>query len=137
VNTWILPEQDRAAMIERISNFIAATLPGKRVRVTVEKYTKKRSLEQNAYLWGVCYPTIIREGGEALRGWTAEDLHRLFLMRHFGSEMLRWGDTLEHRPLRTSSKLSTVEFSAFVESIQQFCAEQGVYIPSPNEDVPA
>jgi hypothetical protein len=120
-------------MLERMTAFLRATLPGKRVRVTASKYVRRRTLEQNSYLWGVVYPTMLREGGEQLRGWTAEDLHRLMLMKHFGSELLTLSDARMARPVRTSSKLSTAEFSDFVGAIQQFCAELGIYIPDPNE----
>ena len=132
---FVLPPETRDRMIERISALLASCLPGQRVKVTVERYVKRRSDQQNRYLWGVVYPTIIREGGEALRGWTSEDLHELFLGRHFGWETLEAFGEKRKRPLKRSSTLSTVDFNEFIGSIQQFCAEQGVYIPEPNEDL--
>ena len=133
---FVIPEENRERAIERLSAFLGSCLPGKRIRVTVAKYVKKRSSEQNSYLWGYVYPTILKEGGESLSGWTAEDLHQLFLGRHFGFEVIEGFGEKRKRPIRGSSGLSTVEFQDFVASIQQFCAEQGVYIEDPNE-VPA
>ena len=133
MTTFIIQPDKRTHSIERLTSWLYECLPGKPLRVTVEPYRKRRSDEQNRYLWGVCYPTILREGGEALAGWTANDLHQLFLYNHFGGEELEWGRRTTFRPLRTSSKLSTIEFSEFVASIQKFAAEQGVYIPDPEE----
>ena len=48
MNSFILPEQNRDAMIDRIVQFMRTTLPGKRVEVRVQKYVRKRTLEQNA-----------------------------------------------------------------------------------------
>lgn len=133
MNEFFLPSEDRAASIERVALFLERCLPGKKVKVTVEMHRKRRSDQQNRYLWGVCYPTILREGGEPLRGWTSEDLHELFLGRHFGWEVLEGFGQKRKRPIRRSSVLSTVEFMDFVASIQQFAAEYQVYIPDPNE----
>ena len=131
---FILPPETRERMIERIAGFLASVLPGQRVRVTVEKYVRRRSDQQNRYLWGCVYPTILREGGEAMGGWHAQDLHELFLGRVFGWEVLEGFGEKRKRPIKRSSKLSTVEFAAFVADIQQFCAELGIYIPEPNEE---
>jgi len=133
--TFILPAEDRGAMLDRMTTFLRACLPGQRVKVTIELYRKRRSLEQNAYLWGVVYPMILREGGPAVQKWKAEDLHEMFLLRWSGAEIIEWHGTnvTRTRPMHRSSVLTTVEFSDFVAHIQQFCAEIGVYIEDPNE----
>jgi hypothetical protein len=81
----------------------------------------------------VCYPTILKEGGETLRGWEADDLHEYFLISHFGSEIIEGFGAKRHKPLKRSSKLSTTEFMDFVAHIQRKAAELGVYIEDPNE----
>ena len=82
---------------------------------------------------GVCYPTILETGGEALAGWTKDDLHDYFLGEHFGWETIEGFGRKRIKPIRRSSKLSTMEFVDFVDFIQMKAAELGIYIPSPNE----
>lgn len=102
-------------------------------RLKYEEVKSTRSLAQNAYLWGVCYATILEKGGETLAGWTSQDLHDYFLGEHFGWEMIEGFGRKRMRPLRRSSKLSVSEFMMFVDSIQRRAAELGIYIPNPDE----
>ena len=90
-----------------------------------------RSLQQNAYLWGVCYATILEQGGETLAGWTATDLHEYFLIEHFGHEVLEGFGRKRLKPLHRSSVLTKMEFVDFVAFIQQKAAEMGIVIPDP------
>lgn len=128
--TFILPAEDRDPVLVRMGAFCMRAWPGQRVKVTVELYRKKRSLEQNSYLWGVVYPTMLREGGD---GWTADDIHELMLGEWGGWEVIDLYGQKRKRPKRRSSKLNTTDFTDFVAYIQQFAAEQGIYIPDPNE----
>jgi hypothetical protein len=114
--------------------FLAGLSMERAWEVTVKPHQKKRSLSQNAYLWGVCYPTILRSGGETLAGWTADDLHEYFLSLHFGSEVLHFNGRDHERPLKRSSKLTTLEFMDFVGRIQQEMAQIGVFIPDPDPE---
>lgn len=130
---FVLPQEDRDNAIERVSRFLASVLPGKRVKVEVTLYRKRRSDQQNRYLWGVCYPTILREGVEELGGWKASDLHEYFLGEWSGWETLEGFGMKRRHPIQRSHSLTTVEFQDFVASIQQTCAEHGWYVPDPNE----
>lgn len=132
MQTITLPKQNRTSTVERLCKFLLA-LPEKAYRVEVKEQRNTRSAQQNRYLWGVVYPTIIRDGGEAMQGWTADDLHDYFLGEHFGWETLEGFGRKRLRPLRRSSKLSKTEFVDFVASIQRTMAEHGVYIPDPDE----
>lgn len=132
VASFTLPATaDRASVLSKIVAFAQKLGADKRWRVTIEPYKKTRSREQNAYLWGIVYPLIL----EHLPGWTAEDCHDFFLIEHYGSEVIEGFGRKRHKPIKRSSKLSTVEFMEHVEFIQRFMAEKGVYIPDPNEDV--
>lgn len=93
---------------------------------------RRRSHEQNRYLWGCVYVTILQH----MPGWDAEDLHEYFLGEWSGWEVLEGFGRKRLRPIRRSSKLKTTEFMNFIEFIQRRMAEHGVYIPDPNEDIP-
>lgn len=128
---FILPKLlDRARAIERIAQFLAKLDTARAWTVSVEERRPKRSNQQNAYLWGVCY----RELGKALPGWDAEDIHEYMLGEHFGWERIEGMGRVRLRPLKRSARLSTTEFMDFVDFVQRKAAEHGVYIPSPNEE---
>lgn len=131
VASFVLPATaDRSTVLDKLARFARQLGSEKRWRVTIEPYSKTRSSSQNAYLWGVVYPLIL----EHLPGWTADDVHEFFLGEHFGWETVEGFGRKRMKPLRRSSRLSTVEFSEHVEFIQRFMAEKGVYIPDPNEE---
>ena len=64
---YTLPEQaDRArARIAQLQG------EGKKVAVEVKEYKPTRSNQQNNYLWGCVYPTVL-EAMDSLEGWTAK-----------------------------------------------------------------
>jgi len=124
-------------MLERITGFLSMLSQDQSWQITVKRYVRKRSTAQNAYLWGVVYPTILKRGGEQLSGWTADDLHEYFLGEHFGWETLSGFGRKRMKPIRRSSKLSTLEFADYLAFIQRRCAELGIYIPDPNEQMAA
>jgi hypothetical protein len=132
--TFVLPRlMPRERAIERISTFLARLSQERAWAVTVEEQKRTRTSQQNRYLWGVAYPTILRGGGEHLGGWTAEDLHEYFLGEHFGWEVLDGMGRKRVKPIRRSARLSTVEFSDFVAFIQRKAADLGIYVPDPEE----
>jgi hypothetical protein len=115
-----------------ISNMVSRLDPAQSWQITVEAFKPKRSDQQNAFLWGVVYPSILEGGGEALRGWTTNDLHEYFLIEAFGSEVIEGFGRKRHKPLRRSSKLTKQEFSDYLAIIEAKCAELGIHIPEPN-----
>ena len=119
----------REAAIARMAKVLAAMPPDKPLRVEVHEHKPRRSDAQNAYLWGVVYPTI----AEKLEGWKKDDIHEYCLGEHFGWEVLEGLGRRRMRPLRRSSKLSKTEFMDYVADIQQRMAGHGIYIPDPNE----
>lgn len=99
--------------------------------VTIEPAKGTRSLAQNAYLWGVCYTTILASGKLELEGWRKEDLHEYFLGEHFGWETIEGFGRKRMRPLNRSSNLNKMDFVDYVAFIQQKMAEIGIVIPDP------
>jgi hypothetical protein len=115
--------------IAQIAHYLSALPANTTWKVEIGEHKQTRSNEQNAYLWGVVYETIIQH----LQGWTAEDVHEYFLGEHYGWETLDGLGRKRLKPLRRSSRLSTKEFSDHVAFIQRAMAEKGVDIPDPNE----
>lgn len=117
---------NRVCEKERVKKFIDSQDTPFSVEI---KKGGRRSLSQNRYLWGVCYPTILA-GGD-LEGWTAADLHEYFLGEHFGWDVLEGFGKKRMRPIHRSSTLSKTEFVDYVAFVQQKAAEFGIFIPDP------
>ena len=128
-----LPAKARERALERISTVLAHLSGEVSWDIEVHEHKAKRSDSQNRYLWGVVYPAILSAGGNTLSGWRAEDLHEYLLGEHFGWEVVEGFGKKRQRPIRRSSKLTTLEFMDFVAFIQQRMAEHGVYVADPNE----
>jgi hypothetical protein len=111
-----------AGYLDRLSEEIA-------VKVEVTEMYSQRSLDQNAYLWGVVYPLVL----QVLPGWESEDVHEFFLEEHFGKKTLEGVTGTYTRPLKRSSKLSKKEFKEHWQFIQRYMAQRGVSIPDPSE----
>ena len=112
-----------------VSAIMELTMSGKKAKVSVGEWHDTRSNQQNAYLWGVVYPKILQH----LQGWDADDVHEFVLGEWSGWETVEGFGKKRLRPLKRSSKLTTVEFMDFVQYIQRTMAERGIDIPSPNE----
>jgi len=121
--TFILPNQ-KAAMLA----FIERIPMARKWRVEIALYRKRRSDQQNRYLWGVAYKAL-----KDATGQPADDWHEYFLGEHFGWETVELFGKKKIRPIQRSSKLTTMEFMDFVDFIQSRAAEYGIYIPDPNE----
>jgi len=103
-------------------------LSGKKVKVTVGQYRKSRSVQQNRALWGIAYKALSESTGN-----DAEDLHQYFLIEYHGSEVIEVMGQKRKVPLKRSSTMTTSEFSDFYQFIQRRAAENGYYVPDPNE----
>lgn len=132
---FVLPKllsRDRA--IERIARALGALPLDRAYAITIDEHKERRSDQQNRALWGLAYPTILKAGGEALRGWTAEDIHEFMLGEHFGWETITGFGKRRMKPLRRSSRLSKTEFAEFFDFIQRRAADMGIVIPDPDPD---
>ena len=96
---------------------------GGRVNVTVEKYTKKRTTQQNRYLNGVVYE-IIADWSDNTRDDIHEAMKSMFLVPKEICGVVVAGST---------TGLTTAEFNDYVEKIRAWATQQGVYIPNANE----
>lgn len=92
----------------------------------------RRSSSQNATLWMV-YEQILERGGEAMQGFTKDDLHEYFLISHFGGETHELFGRKRLKPYRRSSRLTKIEFTNFLDHIVRFMAERSVVLDMPGD----
>lgn len=85
-------------------------------------------MSQNRYLWGVCYPTLSEWSGH-----DPEELHEHLKDRFLEREQreLPNGTVMVIHP--TTRTLTVEQFSAYVDRVVRWAAEQGVRIPDANE----
>lgn len=109
---------------------------GKYLELSVDVYKPKRSMEQNAALFGHAYKILRAETGN-----DKEDLHDYFCGEYFGWKVQEVMGERRKKPIRTTTTdeegkkavLSKIEFADFFAFVQQRSAETvGVYIPDPD-----
>lgn len=115
--------------MSKVLAFISALSPQCAWVIELKKFQRRRSTDQNAYLWGGVYKTIC----EHLPGWEPDDVHEYCLGECFGWETIEGFGRKRMRPLKRSSKLTVSEFAQYIDFIQRRMAEHGIYIESPNE----
>ena len=108
---------------QRGYDLLVASLNGKDIEITLGKYSKSRSNNQNSYLWGVLYKLISDNTGMSSN--EVHDAMRLkFLLDREG----------KIPTLRSTKSLNTTEFEEYCSAIRMFCSEfLDFYAPEPNE----
>lgn len=108
-----------------------AGLSNREVEIVLRPRTRQRSLDQNAWVWGVAYPLIAEAIGYDKH--EIEELHYALVAKCFGDHFDRRLGAMV--PNKRSSKLTTKEFSEFMEWLVRFAAIEcgGVVIPLPGE----
>lgn len=92
----------------------------------------RRTNDQNALLWAL-YSDALKLGGEALGGWTTEDIHEYMLGEHFGWTRHEAFGRVRMKPNRRSSRLTKLEFGDFVDFVVRRFAEHGIVLELPDE----
>lgn len=101
--------------------------PAWRYIVDIRKWSR-RTLKQNAYYWWLM--EII--GGDI--GYTKDEMSDVFksmFLSHQAQDQLLWEITV----VRSTSRLTTVEMMQYIDSILLRCAENGIVVPPPPEDI--
>lgn len=93
------------------------------VDIEIKKHTKKRSLDQNAYLWGI-YAHIVKFYDET--GFIPDNLPVRFINSDFLHEYFK-----SRFDVKTTTGLNTAEFAQYTDKIQRLMLEQtnGDYDP--------
>lgn len=122
----VLFEEDE----RRIRQNYLRRMAGKRVDVTMKVHRNKRSIDQNAWHWGVAIPVIAHALGYDKDEHDA--LHYALVDECFGTHFdARMGREV---PNVRSSKLDTAKFSELMEwEVRWAAREHGIVVPLPNE----
>lgn len=120
-----------------VSEKIAAIIrkaEGKYVVITVAERKRRRSGQQNRYYWGCVVELVkdmLREEGNMV---DAEDTHH-FLQEHVGKLkqviVTKLGEV--YYTIGSTARLSTMEFSNYIEAIRAWAIQYGLDIPAPDE----
>lgn len=102
---------------------LVKSLEGKQIAITLGAHENLRSLSQNGWYWGVAVPILAGH-----LGYDKEECHQA-LKWH----LLRTHTDSKVPTVRSTSELSTREFSQYMDDIVRFGTEMGVLIPLPNE----
>lgn len=131
----------RSRDIGRVVEWMESLPYDKAWKMSGEEAKSERSLKQNAYLFGVCYPLM----SDAF-GYEHDDMHTECLKRHFGTKEKKvpkcrdYPNGLKEVPLRTTtidedgrrSVLGKMAFAEFVERVRRIAAFMDVVIPDPD-----
>lgn len=90
----------------------------------IDKKKNKRSIDQNKGLWR--WNNFLSQES----GYTPNEVHYIMLGRIYGTKEIKIGNTTITKPNKTSSDLSTVEFSQYIEIYPAVVSELfGVSLP--------
>ncbi len=107
---------------------------GKDVRITLERKRKRRSLNQNAYYFGVVLPAVCELLTDYGNDVDIEETH-YFLKAEVGklTKTIVNQTGVARKVVKSSAKLSTVEMEDYLERVRRWAAGHGVIIPLPEE----
>lgn len=110
---------------------------GADVLLTFEKPKKKRSNQQNAYLWGLLYPTtqqaIKNEWGEI---WSIEKVHEFYKIHFNYTEKVNLDSGEVIKIPKSTTDNTTTQQEEYHTQIRQFLLEWfGIETPLPNEEI--
>lgn len=131
-NTILLAKGPRDRALAHLANVAKALPQDKAWRIVIEPYTAGRSLSQNRTLWWLLQQFIDR-GGEALRGYSREELHEVLLEQFSGFEKYTLLGVEKTRPLERSSTMNKQTFSDYIEHVVRVAAGMGIVLELPNE----
>lgn len=129
-------DDDLAGFIRRYHSYRDSS--NKPLKVTVQEWRAKRSINQNAALFGHAYNLILEKTPGQVN-----DLHRHFCCEYFGRTQVNIGGQMYERPTRTTTVdeegkpnvISTRDFANLFEFVQAVAAtDMDVVIPDPDKD---
>ena len=99
------------------------------VTVVIEKVKKNRSIQQNRYLFGVCYKLISEH-----TGFSTEECHQIFKKMFLSYSKKSKITGKEKVFIRSTTSLKTDAMDAYIEEVKQFASmELQIFIPDPTQ----
>lgn len=109
---------------------------GKKIKLSISESKEKRSLDQNAYWFGILDKHVVQPFRAAGSNWSNYKIH-CHIMHELGYE-----DALVDPNGRVvasrlhSSEFNTAQWEEFMERARAYIAsEYNIYLPLPNEDI--
>lgn len=100
-----------------------------KVSVIIENRRSQRSLAQNSYWWGVCYPIMAEATGH-----TIEEIHEI-MKTMFMPKKLVVIKGVEFEIAKSTTKMSIGEAVEYTDKIRNFSIQElNTNIPSPEEE---
>ena len=135
METLFIIKQDGICDLRSLWQWFTQALDG-HYRVEIKRVRRKRTLEQNGWLFGCIYPVLLKALNDA--GWdditTVEQVHEYF-------KSLMWKQSIVNRhtgeiveiPYSTT-EMDTVQFSTYCDKLRDYGREYlGVEIPDPHK----
>ncbi len=122
----LLTDADYAAILTRLCEWRDKLV---RLNVTIKPYRKKRSVDQNAYYWGVIIKVLAEH-----TGYTPAEMHEEILGAYVGWESRTIkGHSREYPRRRTTfpDTMETVDFAGLIETGISIAIDLGIVIPQP------
>ena len=111
----------------------AQSFEGQPVSITIERETNGRSTPQNSYLWGVVYKLLADFTGDDVES-IHEEMKTRFLPKRVERVNQETGEVEELTVPGSTRKLTTTEFSEYVQKIQVWAASWlSLVIPDPGQ----
>lgn len=113
---------------------LAMYFNNQKISLTIEKWRKTRSQEQNRYYWGVMVEAVKLGLNDVGYKMTIEATHDLLKYKFLKKELVNeeTGEILN--TIGSTKGLSTIEFMEFIADVQRWAAEYlNINIPNPGE----
>ena len=110
---------------------------GKEITITIERKRRKRSNEQNAYLWCCIYP-LIKQGFYETCGetFTINEVHEIMKLKFNFIELTNESTGEVITAPKSTTKNTKFEQEQYHEQCRQFALEWfNIAIPLPNEQI--
>lgn len=98
----------------------------------MEKLKDQRTLSQNRYYWGVVLKVISDDTGHE-----PEEQHEFFKKKFIPAKEIRVKNEVQIIPGCTHDLTKDNFFSDYIDKIRVWYAQEGGYIPDPNEAQPS
>ncbi len=115
---------------------VLSTLEGKRVRVTLEKVSAKRSLQQNAYLH-LLFTIFTESLNELGNEFTMDEVKELCKAKFLLVDVMNveTGEVIGQR-IKGTSEMTKTELNLFIENIIRWAADYfSIVLPYPSEQL--